>query len=88
MQPEDLGDKDTSLLNVTQQHQMRHKSLTKVLSKWQIKEEYSKNLQNRVLLRNSKEIMSFSIFSKIYDKFLAFRCVLHRFYYWLYVSLI
>ena len=33
------------------------------------------------------EIMVFSIFSGIFDRFLGFRCVLHRFYYWLYVSL-
>ena len=32
---------------------MRHKSHTKVLCEWQIK----KNSQNRVLLRNSKDIM-------------------------------
>ena len=31
--------------------------------------------------------MLFSIFSGIYDRILGFRCVLHRFYYWLYVSL-
>ena len=67
-----------SITYVTQHHQMRHKSHTKVLSKWQIK-EVSQNLQNRVLLRNSKEIMLFSIFSGIYDRFLGFRCVLHRF---------
>ena len=47
----------------------------------------SQNLQNRVLLRNSKEIMLFSILSGIYDRLLGFTCVLHRFYYWLYVSL-
>ena len=47
----------------------------------------SQNIQNRVLLGNSKEIMLFSIFSGVYDSFLGFRCVLHRFYYWLYVSL-
>ena len=47
----------------------------------------SQNIQNRVLLRNSKDIMLFSIFSGIYDRFLGFRCVLHRFDYWLYVNL-
>ena len=31
--------------------------------------------------------MLFSIFSGIYDIFLGFRCVLHRFYNWLYVNL-
>ena len=46
---------------------MRHKSHTKVLSKWQIKDN-SQNLQNRLLLRNSEEIMLFSIFSGIYDR--------------------
>ena len=32
--------------------------------------------------------MLFSIFSGIYafDRFLGFRCVFHRFYYWLFVS--
>ena len=73
------------ILYVTQHHQMRHKSHTKVLSKWQTRKN-SQNLQNRVLLRNSKEIMLFSIFSGIYDRFLGFKCVLHRFYNWLYVS--
>ena len=38
----------------------------------------SKNIQNRVLLRNSKEIMLFSILSGIYYIFLGFRCVLHN----------
>ena len=46
-----------------------------------------KNIQNRVLLRNSKKIMLFSIFSGIHYRFLSFICVLHRFYFWLYVSL-
>ena len=32
------------------------------------------------------EIMFFSIVSGIFDRFLGFRCVLHRFYYRLYVS--
>ena len=31
--------------------------------------------------------MLFSIFSGIYDRFVGFRCVLHKFYNWLYVSL-
>ena len=31
--------------------------------------------------------MLFSIFGGIYDGFLGFRRVLHRFYYWLYVNL-
>ena len=31
--------------------------------------------------------MLFSILSGIFDRFLGFRCVLHRFYYWLYVGL-
>ena len=76
------------LTYVTQHHQMRHKSHTKVLCKWQIKDvKNSQNIKNRVLLRNSKEIMLFSIFSGIYYRFLGFRCVLHRFYYCLYVSL-
>ena len=65
---------------------MRHKSYTKVLSKW-LNEENSQKLQNRVLLRNSMEITLFSILSGIFDRFLGFRCVLHRFYYLLYVSL-
>ena len=73
-------------LYVTQHHQMRHKSHTKVVSKWQIRRN-SQKLQNRVLLRNSNEIMLFSIFSWIYDRFLGFSCVLHRFHYWLYLSL-
>ena len=60
---------------------MRHKLHTKVLSEGQIRKN-SQNLQNRVLLRNSKEIMLFSIFSEIYDRFFGFRCVLHRFYFW------
>ena len=33
------------------------------------------------------EIMLFSIFSGILDRFLGFRCVLHKFYYWLSVTL-
>ena len=69
---------------VTQHHQMRHKLHTKVLSKLR---KNSQNLQNRVVLRNSKEILLFSIFSVVYDSCLGFRYVLHRFYYWLYVSL-
>ena len=83
LSPKDLGKESKSYLHnniVTQHHQMRHKSHTKVLCKWQIKEAWSKNL-NRVLLRNSKEIMLFSIFSGIYYRVLGFRCVLHRFYY-------
>ena len=71
---------------VTPHHQMRHKSHTKVLSKW-LNRKNSQKLQNRVLLRNSMEILLFSIFSGIFDRFLGFRCVLHRFYYLLYVSL-
>ena len=73
---DNLHEDITYSLYGTQHHQMRH---TQVLSKWQIKEE--------VLSRNSKEIMLFSIFSGKYDGFLGFTCVLHRFYYWLYVSL-
>ena len=57
-----------------------------VLSKWQNKEN-SINFQNRVLSRNSMEIMLFSILSGTFDKSLGSRYVLHRFYYWLYVSL-
>ena len=71
---------------VTHHHQMRHKSHTKVLSKWQ-NNKNSQNLQNRVLIRNSMENMLFSIFSGIFDRFLGFRCVLHRVYYWLYARL-
>ena len=35
---------------------------------------------NRVLLRNSMEIMLFSIFSGIFDIFLGARCISYRFY--------
>ena len=48
---------------------MRHKSHTKVLSKW-LNKENSQKLQNRVLLRNRMELMLFSIFSGIFDRFL------------------
>ena len=72
--------KEKNIKYVTQHHQMRHKSHTKVLSKWQLRKN-SQNLQNRVLLRNSQEIMLFSIFSEIYDRVLGYRCVSHRFYY-------
>ena len=58
---------------------MRHKSHTKVLKNGKIRKN-SRNLQNKVLIRNSKEIMLFSIFRGIFDRFLGFRFVIHRFY--------
>ena len=45
-----LGKLLSKKIYVTQHHQMRHKSHTKVLSKWQIKEE-GQNLQNIILLK-------------------------------------
>ena len=55
-------------LYVTPHHQMRHKSHTNVLSKW-LNRKNRQKFQNRVLLRNSMEIMLFSIFSGIFDIF-------------------